>query len=235
MVKNYLICAVRPIRNGWMDHDSTQLYKDYREMYEISLASFRRFAQEPFESRLWEDPVDDNESYTKANWKQIKDLWHREPCNIFWAGADTLMQKSTGLFSNRFQEYRLFNFTDPKSHADFPQYFNNDLQYFPHTMSKKIWELGDQLWKGLSQHPERNWGFDQLRNNAMFWSQQVPDPHHPGMAYQAMNMRNLDSEVLAWHDRWNQITFDRAHILHFHASRGSRAVIELMKKLSDRT
>jgi hypothetical protein len=48
-------------------------------------------------------------------------------------------------------------------------------------------------------------------------------------------MRNLDFKMIAWHDQWNGITFDQAHILHFHDSRGSCAVIELMKKLSDRT
>ena len=209
MVKNYLVSAVRPIRNGWMDADSSQLYKDYREMYEISLASFCRFVREPF-------------------------LWHREPCNIFWAGADTLMLKPTDLFGRKFQEYRLFNHTDPREINGHP-YYNNDLQYYPHTMSEDVWKYGDDLWAQCETHPDRNWGFDQQRNNAMFWSQKVPDPHHPEMAYQAMNMRSLDFNVLAWHDQWNGITFDQAHILHFHASRGSRAVIELMKKLSDRT
>ena len=234
MVKNYLVSAVRPIRNGWMDADSTQLYKDYREMYDISLASFQRFVKEPFESVLWEDPVDDNESYTKSNWKEIKDLWHQEPCNIFWAGADTLMLRPTSLFSDQVQEYRLFNHTDPREIHGRP-YYNNDLQYYPHTMSEDVWKHGDDLWAQCETHPDRNWGFDQLRNNAMFWSQQVPDPCHPEMAYQAMNMRNLDFKVIAWHDKWNGITFDQAHILHFHASRGSHAVINLMKKLSDRT
>jgi len=233
MVKNYLVSAVRPIRNGWMTADSTQLYKDYREMYDLSLASFQRFVKEPFEAVLWEDPVDDNESYTRANWKSIKDLWHQEPCNIFWAGADTIMIKPTALFSDCFQEYRLFNHTDPRELNGQP-YYNNDVQYYPHTMTQDVWQYGEDLWAQCETHPDRNWGFDQLRNNAMFWSQKVTDPHHPELAYQAMNMRSLDYNVIAWHDQWNGISFDQAHILHFHASRGSRAVIDLMKKLINR-
>ena len=154
MVKNYLVSAVRPIRNGWMDADSTQLYKDYREMYDISLASFQRFVKEPFESVLWEDPVDDNESYTKSNWKEIKNLWHQEPCNIFWAGADTLMLRPTSLFSDQFQEYRLFNHTDPREIHGRP-YYNNDLQYYPHTMSEDVWKHGDDLWAQCETHPDK--------------------------------------------------------------------------------
>jgi hypothetical protein len=101
-------------------------------------------------------------------------------------------------------------------------------------MAQDVWQYGEDLWAQCETHPDRNWGFDQLRNNAMFWSQKVTDPHHPELAYQAMNMRSLDYNVIAWHDHWNGISFDQAHILHFHASRGSRAVIDLMKKLINR-
>jgi hypothetical protein len=232
MVKNYLASAVRPIRNGWMNANSAQLYKDYKEMYDISLASFRRFVQEPFESILWEEPVDDNESYTRANWQAIKDLWHKKPCNVFWAGADTLMLRPTKLFDNQFHEYRLFNYTDPREIKGQP-YYNNDLQYYPCTMQSEVWKQGEELWAQCETHPARNWGFDQLRNNVMFWGQGIADPHHPELAYQAMNMRSLDPNIVAWHDQWNGIPFSQAHILHFHASRGSRDVINLMKTLSD--
>lgn len=233
MVKNYLVSAVRPIRNGWMNLASTELYKDYQTMYDISLASYRKFVAEPFEAILWDDPVTDNEEYTKLNWKVIKQLWHSEPCNIFWAGADTLMIAPTELFGNRFVDYRLFNYTDPKENNG-SAYYNNDVQYFPHTMKQHVWDLGDELWSQCNTHPERNWGFDQIRNNAMFWSQDILDPHHPEMAYQAMNLRSLDPHIINWHNEWNGITIDKAHILHFHASRGSRAVINLMQTISNK-
>jgi hypothetical protein len=233
-MKNYLVSAVRPIRNGWMDNiHSTELYKDYRIMYNLSLASYRKFVVEPFEAILWEEPAVDNEEYTKLNWQAIKELWHREPCNIFWAGADTLMTKPTELFSDRFTEYRLFNYTDPRTWEGKP-YYNNDLQYFPSTMKQQLWQLGDDLWKDCDTHPARNWGFDQIRNNTMFWSQNVPDPHHPEMAYQAMDMRSFDPNVIAWHDHWNQIFLNQAHILHFAASRGSRQVISIMKEFCNK-
>lgn len=235
MVKNYLIGAVRPVTDNWMNQTGPNLYSDYSEMYRISLASFQHFVQEPFETVLWTDPVANNEEYTLANWKATVELRNSGPCNIFWAGADTLMVQPTSLFSDRFSEYRLFNYTDPKNHNEFSRYFNDDLMYYPHTTSNKVWELGEQWWSNIENHPNRNWGFDQLRHNAMFWSQDIPelDQLHPEMAYQAMKFRSLDAKVLAQHDQWNGISINSAHILHFHGSRGSQEVIAIMKQLSN--
>ena len=235
MVKNYLVCAVRPVTDNWMNQASANLHADYSEMYQISLASFQRFVQEPFETVVWTDPVANNEEYTLANWKATVALRNSGPCNIFWAGADTMMVQPTSLFSDRFSEYRLFNYTDPKNHTEFPRYFNDDIMYYPHTTSDEVWELGEQWWSNMENHPNRNWGFDQLRHNAMFWSQDIPDSDrlHPEMAYQAMKIRSLTEQELIDHNSWNSININSAHILHFHGSRGSQAVIAIMKRLSN--
>ena len=232
MVKNYLVCAIRPITNTWMDKSGNDLHQDYLEMHDIRMSSFKKFVKEPFEEILWTDPVADNEEYTKANWQATLELKKNGPCNIFWAGADTLMIKPTSLFDDRFKEYRLFNYTDPKSHNEFKHYFNDDVSYYPHTMSKEIWSLGEQWWNNIDNHPDRDWGFDQLRHNAMFWSQDIPesDRLHPEMAYQAMNLRVLNQDHINWHDQWNGISINQAHIVHFHGSRGSKAVINIMKE-----
>lgn len=246
MVKNYLVSAVRPITDGWHKESNRDLYKSYQEMYKMSLASFKHFCQESFEAICWTDEVQNNKQYTIENWRVIRELWHKEPCNIFWAGADTIMTQPTTIFNQRFREYRLFNYTNPKSHPDFPHYYNNDIQWFPITMEPAIWELGDKLWEGLEQHPDRNWGFDQLRNNAMFWKQSIPDNdrRHPELAYQCFRIHNYDLsphqriniEVFgvspdAILDDWNGLPIDQAHIIHFHGSRGSAKVIETMQRI----
>lgn len=237
MVKNYLVCAIRSVANGWCGRPGDQadyLRRKYLEMYEIRTASFRKFVKEPFEIILWQDPVKDNEHWARENWLEIQRLWHSEPCNIFWAGADTFMLQETELFSDRFQEYRLFNFTDPKSHPDFPKYYNDDIQYYPHTMSEAVWSLGDELWKHAESHPERLWGFDQLRHNHMFWAQKISDQDrcHPKMAYQAMNMRDLTEETRHYHDKWNGELIGNSHILHFHGSRQAEKVVMIMQELA---
>jgi hypothetical protein len=234
MVKNYLVCAVRPIEDGWHIEKNQDLYNQYRQMYDLRLASFRKFVTEPFEDFLWTDPVKNNDEYTIANWNAIKELWHSEPCNIFWAGADTLMTQPTSLFSDRFKEYRLFNYTDPKSYRGYVNYFNDDIQYYSHAMKKETWDIGEQLWSAREGHPDQFWGFDQLRHNEMFWSQGIPedDWFHPELAYQAMRLRELSQEVVNLHNSWNGIDVRNAHILHFHASRGSQQVIDLMRFIS---
>jgi len=233
MVKNYIVGAARKITNGWHLEHNQDLYQKYLEMYAMRLASFRKFVQEPFEAILWTEEVADNEEYTKANWQATWDLWHSEPCNIFWSGCDTMMIQSTSIFSDHFKEYRMFNFTDPKTHPDLPHYFNDDIMYYPHTMSEDTWQLGQDLWKLCETDPERKWGFDQRRHNSMFWSQNIPmaDRFHPKLAYQAPWLRNLDDQnqiaVCNW---WNNVELVNAHIIHFHGSRGSQAVIDIMSR-----
>jgi hypothetical protein len=218
-----------------MDQSSTQLHLDYQEMYRLRLASFQHFVKEPFETILWTDPATNGDTCAYQNWLDIKDLWHREPCNIFWAGADTLMIRPTELFSDRFPEYRLFNYTDPKSHNECIHHFNDDIQYYPHTMLDHVWKLGEDWLEQRETHPDRNWGFDQLRHNAMFWNQDIDesDRLHPEMAYQAMRLRSLDQNAITWHNEWNRISINQAHILHFHGSRGSQEVINIMRKISN--
>jgi len=234
MVKNYLVSAVRPIRNGWHIEKNQDLYKAYGEMYKMSVASFRKFVEEPFEAICFTDPVDDNDTYTEANWNAIKELWHSEPCNIFWAGADTFMTQPTSLFGDRFKEYRMFNYTEPRAHREFANHFNDDVQYYPHTMSEDIWQVGEQYWEAREGHPDRDWGFDQLRHNAMFWAQDIPDSDrlHPYMNYMCHNLRSTDPVALEIAKNWNgSWDFRNAQILHFCASRGSQQVVEIMHTL----
>jgi len=67
----------------------------------------------------------------------------------------------------------------------------------------------------------------------MFWSQDIPDSDrlHPEMAYQALNLRIINPDVIGQHNRWNSLPIEQAHILHFHGSRGSQAVINIMKEI----
>ena len=234
-VKNYLVSAVRPIRNGWHMEKNQDLYKAYGEMYAMRLASFRKFCQEPFEAVLWTEPTDDSYTYTEDNWKAIKKLWGSEPCNVFWAGADTFMIKPTSVFGDRYTEYRLFNYTEPRSHREFQHHFNDDVQYYPHTMSQESWDLGEKYWEQRETHPDRLWGFDQLRHNAMFWAQDIPeeDRLHPEMNYMCHNLRSDHPAELEATRIWNSgVSLNDANILHFCASRGSGQVINMMKEIS---
>jgi hypothetical protein len=232
-MKNYLVTAIRPISSGTLNYKDPELYLEYKKMWEMSLASYEKFIQEPFEVVVWNDPVPDVDAHCTENWYAIKELWHKEPCNILWAGADTLMIQPTSIFNARFPEFRMFNTTDPKEVPEFSTYLNDDVRWYPYTMSENVWKIGENLLKCKDNSDSKQWGFDQLRHNAMFWSQDIPDTDrlHPEMAYQAMNLRVLAQNAVDWHNEWNGIDINQAHILHFHGSRGSQAVINIMKEL----
>lgn len=237
MVKNYLVSAVRPIRDGWHLEKNQDLYLNYQIMSELSLASYQKFLTEPFEFVLLTDPVDNNYQNNLSTWNYIYELWHREPCNILWAGADTFMVQPTKIFQDVYQDYRLFNYTDPRTVPGFPHYFNDDVQLFPHTMKPETWQVGLEFWnKGHDDPAVLEWGFDQMRHNAMFWSQDIAitDRLHPWFNYMCHDLRELSPPAVQWVEQWNQFALDRAHILHFAASRGSQAVIDIMRQLCDK-
>ena len=234
-VRNYLVTAVRPISQGWHLESNQDLYHAYGRMYHMMLASWQRFSHCDFIPVLLTAEVENNRDYCVQNWRAIRDLWHQESCNIVWAGADTLMIQPTVLFGG-FNQYRLFNYTEPRQHESLPQYFNDDIQYFPHSMSQQTWDLGEELLANFYSHPEGNWGYDQIRHNLMFWDQDIDeqDRCHPKLAWQAMRLRSLDQEAIGWHESWNNCRLGDAHILHFHASRGSEAVINIMQQICDK-
>ena len=145
------------------------------------------------------------------------------------------MIRPTSLFSDRYKEYRLFNYTDPRAHREFEHHFNDDVQYYPHTMSEEIWNFGQDYWSQKETHPDRLWGFDQLRHNAMFWTQDIPDEDrlHPEMNYMCHNLRSDNPADIEATRLWNSgLPIANANILHFAASRGSNQVVSMMKALS---
>jgi len=55
------------------------------------------------------------------------------------------------------------------------------------------------------------------------------------MAYQAIKLRSLsDQRMIDVHNEWNGIDLNQAQMLHFHGSRGSQAVINIMKEICNK-
>jgi hypothetical protein len=103
-------------------------------------------------------------------------------------------------------------------------------------MSAETWQLGEDYLALRETADDRNWGFDQNRHNAMFWSQNIDDADrlHPGMNWMAHNMRSLDSNTISASESWNCCPIGYANILHFCASRGTQQVIAIMEKLCNK-
>jgi hypothetical protein len=234
-MKNYLTGAVRPVSTTWgywktqEEEDRAKLEsKKYNDMYAISRASARKFLQGEWEEIKFTAPVLDARLYQIAQWYVIKELWHREPCNILAMGADTLFIKPTEIFG-RYKEMRMFNYTDPRTHEEFPHYFNDDIRYYPADMDPAVWAVGERKMGEWFTHKEGNWGWGQLIHNYQMWSQglSVEQLLDPKMAYQAFVLNQQYS------DQWNGIQLGEANILHFHGSRDSDTRVEVMNQLAE--
>jgi hypothetical protein len=129
----------------------------------------------------------------------------------------------------KYQEFRMFNWTDPKSHPKFPNYYNCAVRYFPASMSRKIWDIGDYHYA--------RWNYDiyaheQEMYNHMFWAQGIPahQAHEPDMNFQ-MPGASTPQQLQYWAD-WNHCEFNKIKILHYHGTRGPEQAIQMATALS---
>lgn len=206
--------------------DNAEARQGYDLMHRISRASAEKFLKGPWEAIIWDDPAPSRLEIFKRNWRRIRDLWHQEPCNILYLDSDTMFINPTEIFS-RFNEFRLFNWSDPKTRTPFKNYYNAGVRYYPASMDTKVWAIGDAVAK---HWVDDNWGMEQDVFNFMFWYQDVADPHHPELNWQAQNMivgRPDQQEKL---EQWNTIKVTDASLLHLHGSRGPKHTAMLMQK-----
>lgn len=233
-MKNYLVGAVRPVSTTWgywktqeEEEQALKGHRKYEDMYNISRASARKFLVGGWEEIKFTAPVLDARLYQIAQWYVIKELWHREPCNILAMGADTLFIKHTEIFG-QFKHMMMFNYTDPKQHAEFPHYLNDDIRYYPSTMDPSVWAIGEQKMGEWFTHTEGHWGWGQLIHNYQYWSQgiDVKDTIKPHLAWQAFSLNKEHG------DAWNGMPLEQANILHFHGSRDADTRVEVMAGLA---
>lgn len=250
MVKNYLVGAVRPVIKFWypgpetvdLDNPAAERHHDlYQEMYAISRASARRFLQGDWEEIKFSAPVLNARMFQIAQWYLIRELWFREPCNILSVTADVMMVQPVSIF-DEFQRMMLFNYTDPKCHPDLKcyadgqgHYFNDAVTYFPHSMDKSIWQLGERRMKDWFTHAQADWDCGQLIHNHMFWAQHRSEEVRvrPDLNFSAHVLRSTDPRVIGHHEDWNLgMRFNQARVLHFAGSRGAEGTLAIMQTMA---
>jgi hypothetical protein len=240
-MKNYLVGATRTINKVWgywrgdgNDPKKDNSSKKYQDMYNISRASARKFLKGPYEEIIFQAPVLDNRLYQIAQWYCIKELWFKEPCNILWMGADTMFIKPTEIFG-KFNEMRMFNYTDPRQHNKLTgytdgtgHYFNDDIRYYPAGMSINTWNVGEEHMADWFVPPDNIWDCGQILHNHQFWSQgiTIQEALMPELAWQAF----MPSPEQGTH--WNGIDINAAHVLHFHGSRNADNRVQVMTDLA---
>lgn len=234
-MKNYLVKSVFEIQNpNWQvvdRKDESQLYQKYLDLHVISLGSYKKHLAGDWEFKFVTGKVDHvNQAFEKTFWA-IHDLWHREPCNILYTDPDTLAVSPVEIFG-QFDRFMMFNHTDPrtfnKNGIVFEHFFNAGVRYFPASMSKETWQLGTDAAKNWDHS---TYDTEQVILNRMLWSQgiSVKDAWHPELNWTAMNLRNLDTDLIRGHSLWNQYPFEQSKIIHFHSSRGAEATRQIME------
>ena len=214
------------------------LYDWYMKMHDISLRSFEKHLEGDWEFKFFNKEVENIQEVFKDHFFEIYDIWKQGNVNILYCGPDNIMMKPTKFFGE-YDDFRMFNYTDPKS-SDEPNhyniqhkhFFNADVRYYPSTMSQDIWDMGLEM--------AENWDFDswnteQFILNKMLWEQKdrtIENTLDPKMAYQGhqLVLDNWD-ERLKSSNQWNNCKLVDAHIIHTHGSRHAPSKFALMEEL----
>ena len=195
---------------------------EYTFMCEVSQATARRYLRGDWQGITLTEPFADRESMFRANYEWVREQWHREPCNILFVDSDTVFLQPVEIFGE-FREFRMFNWSTPKTHARYENYYNCAVRYFPAAMTEETWRVGD-FWFG--QWDPARYDDEQAQYNAMLWSQGLDHDqiHRPDLNFQAPELR-VAMHALAWQD-YNQCRFTNVKILHYHGTRGAQAAAQ---------
>ena len=214
------------------------LYDWYMKMHEISLRSFEKNLQGNWEFIFFNKEVDNIQEVFKDHFFEIYDIWKQGECNILYCGPDNMMMKPTEFFG-KYDDFRMFNYTDPKSSVEPNHYdvqhehfFNADVRYYPSTMSQDIWDMGLEMAENWDFN---SWNTEQFILNKMLWDQEgrtIENTLEPTVAYQGHQLFISDWEQRKeYSNQWNNCDLKDAHIIHLHGSRNAPGKFALMEKL----
>ena len=228
-MKNYLGKSVFKIKStNWHFRDRAEegdIFDLYCQANQHSLNTYRKYLQGDWEYLYLTGECETiNDQFIYKFWR-LHDLWHSEPCNIFYADADTIAIKPFNPWN--YDKFMMFNYTDPKrlvrnDKVMLEHYFNAGITYFPHTMKPEVWGLGRHL---ASNWDKNIYDTEQVIYNEMLWSQKVQLEEVLDVSMNFSFFINWDqssSEI------YNGYPVDHAKILHFHGSRNILQTVQLM-------
>ncbi len=205
------------------------IYDTYKQVQQISYNSHRKNIQGDWQYVLLQKDLEHPFEIFENTFRRVAELWLEGDTNILFFGLDTMTIKPTDIFE-QFEDFMMFNYTDPKTNSVYKHNFNCDVRYYPATMSNDLvlhsLEQCDKLVK---------WEDEQNIYNHMLWSQpnrNIENTLHPHLAYQGANLL-LDNwqQRKEYENKWNGIQLKDAHIVHLHTSRDVLKKLELMKQL----
>lgn len=232
-MKNYFVQTlvnVKSTKYDWKDRsDEGDLYELYTGIQQQSYNSFKHNLQGDWEYVLFEKEVDHVLEVFRFNFESLYALHKDGPCNILFCGLDNQMIEPTEVFG-KYNKFRMFNYTDPRSTDLFAHNFNCDTRYYPADLDESIWQFSLDESENLTF-----WEQEQNIYNHMMWNQgvHVEDVLEPKMAFQAFMMPSPDDNV-QYANNWNGVNVDDSYIVHWHSSRGAPNRLQVMTEVNNR-
>ena len=210
--------------------NEVDLEKNYLEMIEVMKDSAVQCVEDLDDIIVHTGTVSDIRTAFEKHYWEIRELW-KAGHNILYVDADVLFTKPLKIFG-AFDEFKMFNYTDPRSLDQHPyvfdNYFNCGIRYYPSTMSEDTWAIGDE---GFTDMDRTHWDSEQRVYNDMLWSNgSVLEDHlDPTLGYQLVT-GNTEND-----NNFNGISIGDAKIIHVHGSRHSGNRLNVMKSLKQHT
>lgn len=243
MVKNFVVSALYKIPG----HN----YKYYKNLEKYSNLTYKKNLKNVDKFILFTGEKTNHQHMFYDIFLKTWELWKSEPCNIFFHDIDSLCLKELDIFSNNFNNFRLFNFAVAPNHKEIGVnvFFSCASRYFSHNMNKDLWLLGDKLWKKHINNTSI-WNIEQRIYNRMFQHPdnniQIPDYYiniiHHDLTTFKYNMNFIKPEYnLIQHPMckfFKQIDIENAYIIQFcgsieKRSNGTDFVQDIIKEYSN--
>lgn len=210
--------------------EASHLVEDYSAMENILTTTAKKHVADLDDVIIHKGEADNIRDVFKIHFKEIHELW-KEGHNILYCDLDAMFLKPVEYFG-KFNEFRMFNLTDPTSTHDthydikFDNFFNCGIRYYPQDMSDEVWDLGLQMLENWN--PDR-WDCEQVIYNAMMFSQPITaqEVYDPRLSFQMLFEDPNDKR----NTQFNRIHISDACAVHLHGSRNSRSRLDTMSVL----
>jgi hypothetical protein len=206
---------------GFHNNTNNNIFAEYNKILDISsLTAKNNINEEHYERIVLRGNVNHIQEVFKQNLLYLYNLWkHNYPCNILYTGPDVIFLKSCK-FTDKFDKFMMFNYTDPKSGFGFDNYFNADVKFYPYSMDEKLWDIALTMENNWPSYEDDKvygyaWNYEQIIWNKMLWGQQIQinDVLKPEYAYQFVD-ENINES-----NKFNNLDIKDAKIVHFCGTR----------------
>lgn len=224
MSKNILIMVNYKLKEFYYKGDSS----DYSEICSVCYKSFKKNLMDLDEVIILTGIEKNYNKMFKDKFYKIMDIHRNGDCNILYVDTDTVCIKDTEIFG-KFNfctsfcicndlRYRKYTALVPINiYKSLNPWFMCSVQYYPSSMDKKLWDIGESLAKNWINV----WAYECIIYNSMIHAQNVnlKKLHDPRFNYQYLEEFKMS------------IPLEEAHIVHVPATRGSNDSLRIMKRL----